>query len=76
LAIVSMIDDINGLKPMIRLIIQFLTAILAFIFLGGLRHLIMPQININYDFLVYPAAIRADITPWAPATIDTATVRT
>ena len=57
LAIVSLIDDINGLKPMIRLIIQFLTAILAFIFLGGLRHLIMPQININYDFLVYPAAI-------------------
>ena len=57
LAIVSLIDDINGLKPMIRLIIQFLTAILAFIFLGGLRPLIMPQININYDFLVYPAAI-------------------
>ena len=57
LAIVSLIDDINGLKPLIRLIIQFLTAILAFIFLGGLRPLIMPQININYDFLVYPAAI-------------------
>ena len=57
LAIVSLIDDINGLKPMIRLIIQFLTAILAFFFLGGLRPLIMPQIIINYDFLVYPAAI-------------------
>jgi UDP-N-acetylmuramyl pentapeptide phosphotransferase/UDP-N-acetylglucosamine-1-phosphate transferase len=57
LAIVSLIDDINGLKPLIRLIIQFLTAILAFIFLGGLRPLIMPQISINYDFLVYPVAI-------------------
>jgi len=57
LAIVSLIDDINGLKPMIRLIIQFLTAIMAFIFLGGLRPLIMPQIIINYNFLVYPAAI-------------------
>jgi UDP-N-acetylmuramyl pentapeptide phosphotransferase/UDP-N-acetylglucosamine-1-phosphate transferase len=57
LAIVSLIDDINGLKPMIRLIIQFFTAFLAFIFLGGLRPLIMPQIIINYNFLVYPAAI-------------------
>jgi Fuc2NAc and GlcNAc transferase len=57
LAIVSLIDDLNGLKPVIRLIIQFLTAILAFFFLGGLRPLIMPLININYDFLVYPAAI-------------------
>jgi len=57
LAIVSLIDDLNGLKPVIRLIIQFLTAILAFFFLGGLRPLIMPLINFNYDFLVYPAAI-------------------
>lgn len=57
LAIVSLIDDIRGLKPVIRLIVQFLTAILAFIFLEGLRPLVLPQININYNILVYPIAI-------------------
>jgi len=57
LAIVSLIDDVRGLKPLIRLIVQFLTAIMAFIFLEGLRPLIMPGININYNFFVYPIAI-------------------
>jgi UDP-N-acetylmuramyl pentapeptide phosphotransferase/UDP-N-acetylglucosamine-1-phosphate transferase len=57
LALVSLIDDIKGLKPSIRLIIQFLTAILAFYFLGGLRPLVMPQINFNYNFIVYPVAV-------------------
>jgi len=57
LAIVSLIDDIRGLKPVIRLIVQFLTAILAFIFLAGLRPLVLPEISINYNFLVYPIAI-------------------
>lgn len=57
LAVVSLIDDIRGLKPVIRLIVQFLTAILAFIFLEGLRPLVMPSININYNYVVYPIAI-------------------
>ena len=57
LAIVSLIDDIRGLKPVIRLIVQFITAIIAFSFLHGLRPLVMPQININYDYIVYPIAI-------------------
>ena len=57
LAVVSLIDDIRGLKPIIRLIIQFITAILAFIFLEGLRPLVMPSININYNYVVYPIAI-------------------
>lgn len=57
LAVVSLIDDIGGLKPVIRLIVQFITAIIAFIFLEGLRPLVMPQININYNFVVYPVAI-------------------
>jgi Fuc2NAc and GlcNAc transferase len=57
LAFVSLIDDIRGLRPVIRLIVQFITAILAFMFLHGLRPLVMPQININYDYIVYPVAI-------------------
>ena len=57
LAFVSLIDDLRGLKPAIRLIVHFITAILAFIFLQGLRPLVMPEININYNFVVYPVTI-------------------
>lgn len=57
LAVVGLIDDIGGLKPVIRLIVQFITAIIAFIFLEGLRPLVIPQININYNYAVYPIAI-------------------
>jgi Fuc2NAc and GlcNAc transferase len=57
LAAVSFVDDLRGLRPIFRLIVQFLTAILAFIFLHGLRPLVMPEININYNYLVYPVAI-------------------
>lgn len=57
LAVVSFIDDIRDLRPIIRLIVQFLTSILAFWFLGGLRPLIMPEISINYDLIIYPIAI-------------------
>ena len=57
LAIVSLIDDIKGLRPFIRLIVHFLTAILAFYFLEGLRPLVIPGFNFNYNFLIYPLAI-------------------
>lgn len=57
LTIVSLIDDLIGLKASIRLCFHFITAILAFIFLGGLRQLIIPGIEMNYIFLVYPFAI-------------------
>jgi Fuc2NAc and GlcNAc transferase len=57
LAIVSLIDDIRGLKPFIRLIVQFITAVIAFSFLHGLRPLVMPEINFNYNWIVYPVAI-------------------
>jgi Fuc2NAc and GlcNAc transferase len=57
IALVSLIDDIKGLKPIIRLIVHFITAILAFYFLKGLRPLVMPEISFNYNFLVYPLAI-------------------
>jgi Fuc2NAc and GlcNAc transferase len=57
LAFVSLIDDIKGLKPVFRLIVHFLTAILAFYFLKGLRPLVIPGFNINYNFIIYPFAI-------------------
>jgi UDP-N-acetylmuramyl pentapeptide phosphotransferase/UDP-N-acetylglucosamine-1-phosphate transferase len=57
LTIVSLIDDLIGLKPAVRLFFQFVTAIIAFIFLGGLRQLIIPGIEMNYLFIVYPLAI-------------------
>jgi UDP-N-acetylmuramyl pentapeptide phosphotransferase/UDP-N-acetylglucosamine-1-phosphate transferase len=57
LAFVSLIDDIKGLRPIFRLIVHFLTAILAFYFLGGLRPLVMPELNINYNYIIYPLAI-------------------
>ena len=57
LAIVSLIDDLTGLPPLIRLIIHFITAMSAFYFLGGLRPLILPGFYAQYHFLVYPLAI-------------------
>lgn len=57
LACVSLIDDLKGLRPIIRLVVQFITAILAFYFLHGLRPLVIPQINFNYNYIIYPLAI-------------------
>jgi len=57
LAIVSLVDDIRGLKPIIRLIVHFLTAITAFYFLNGLRPLVLPDFHMNYNYIVYPLAI-------------------
>lgn len=57
LTIVSLIDDLVGLKASIRLCFHFITAIIAFIFLGGLRQLVIPGIVFNYLFIVYPVAI-------------------
>ena len=57
LGVVSIVDDFIGLKPVIRLVFQFLTATAAFYLLGGLRPLVMPQIHFDYNFIVYPLAI-------------------
>ena len=57
LAVVSLIDDIKGLKPIIRLTVQFITAILAFYFLNGLRPLVIPMLSFNYNYIIYPLAI-------------------
>jgi Fuc2NAc and GlcNAc transferase len=57
LAIVSLIDDMVGLRPYIRLIIHFISAIIAFALLHGLRSLIIPDIEINYQYIIYPLTI-------------------
>jgi len=45
------------LKPSLRLLFHFITAIIAFVFLGGIRQLIIPGIEFNYNFIIYPLAI-------------------
>lgn len=57
LTIVGIIDDLIGLKPFVRLFFHSITAIIAFVFLGGLRALIIPGINTDYIFLIYPIVI-------------------
>jgi len=57
LTIISLINDLIGLKPTIRLFFHFITAVIAFIFLGGLRQLVLPGVEMNYLFVVYPLAI-------------------
>lgn len=57
IAIVSLLDDLFGVKPVIRLIVHFLTAIFAFICLNGLRPLVMPELHFDYNYIVYPVAI-------------------
>lgn len=57
IAVVSLIDDLIKVRPGIRLFIHFITVIIAFIFLEGLRPLIMPNIDINYYFFIYPLVI-------------------
>lgn len=57
IAVVSFIDDVQGLSPIIRLIVHFIAAIAAFWFLEGLRPLVLPEIHFNYNYLTYPIAI-------------------
>jgi Fuc2NAc and GlcNAc transferase len=57
IAIISLMDDIFGVKPIIRLFVHFFTAILAFLFLHGLRPLVMPEVHLDYNYIVYPIAI-------------------
>jgi len=57
LAIVSFIDDIASLKPGLRLIFQFLTAIIAFILMGGIKPVILFN-NVTIPALVaYPVTV-------------------
>lgn len=57
IAVISLVDDFINIKPIIRLIIHFITAIIAFSFLNGLRPLIIPGFELNYNILIYPFVI-------------------
>jgi UDP-N-acetylmuramyl pentapeptide phosphotransferase/UDP-N-acetylglucosamine-1-phosphate transferase len=57
ISIISFIDDLIGLPVMIRLFAHFITAIIAFTLLGGLRQLIIPGFDFNYTYFTYPLAI-------------------
>jgi UDP-N-acetylmuramyl pentapeptide phosphotransferase/UDP-N-acetylglucosamine-1-phosphate transferase len=57
ISLISLIDDLIGVFPAIRLFIHFSASILAFYFLNGLRHFVFPGIDINYPFIIYPLVI-------------------
>jgi len=57
LMIISLIDDFVNLKPIVRLVFHFITVILAFYLLGGLRAFIIPGLNPQYFIFVYPIVI-------------------
>ncbi len=57
IAVISLLDDIFGVKPAIRLIVHFITAIAAFSFLHGLRPLVLPELHFNYNIIAYPVAV-------------------
>lgn len=57
ISVVSLLDDIYEVKPVLRLLIHFISAVIAFSFLGGLRPLFIPEIHFNYNWIVYPIAI-------------------
>jgi Fuc2NAc and GlcNAc transferase len=57
LAFVSLIDDLKDLKPIIRLVVQFITAGLAFYFLHGLSTINVAGIEINFNLITYPFLI-------------------
>ncbi len=57
LMIIGLIDDLISLKPVVRLFFQFITVIVAFYFLGGLRAFIIPIIDMKYFVILYPVII-------------------
>lgn len=57
LAVVSLIDDIISLHPFIRLTTQFITAIIAFLFLNGINTVELSGLEIRSSFILYPVVI-------------------
>lgn len=57
LAIISFVDDIVNLKPIVRLLTQLITSIAALYFLKGFNP--FPNINIEFEYclLIYPIVI-------------------
>jgi UDP-N-acetylmuramyl pentapeptide phosphotransferase/UDP-N-acetylglucosamine-1-phosphate transferase len=57
LAIISLIDDLISLKPVIRLSAQMITAIASFVFLKGINPVSIPGIEINSLIILSPLVI-------------------
>ena len=58
LAAISLVDDILGVKPIYRLIVQFVVVIAAFYLLGGIRKPVTFGIDVlSTPILTYPLAI-------------------
>ncbi|MCB2195282.1 MAG: glycosyltransferase family 4 protein [Bacteroidetes bacterium] len=57
LAIVSLIDDVIDLPPVVRLLAQITTAVLAFISLNGIDPIQIFGFAMNIKFIVYPVVI-------------------
>ena len=57
LAVISLLDDLISLKPIIRLVAQSITAALAFYILKGIHPLNINRINISNPLLLYPISI-------------------
>jgi UDP-N-acetylmuramyl pentapeptide phosphotransferase/UDP-N-acetylglucosamine-1-phosphate transferase len=57
LAAISLLDDLISLKPVIRLVAQLVTAIVAFYFLEGIHSLSFNGILVSNRLLLYPLSI-------------------
>jgi len=57
LAIVSFIDDVFTLPPFVRLIAQFLSALLALIFIKDITPVSISGVNIGNQFFLYPVVL-------------------
>jgi Fuc2NAc and GlcNAc transferase len=57
LAIISLIDDLISLKPIIRLLAQIITALAAFTFIKGINPVSISGVEINSLFILYPLVI-------------------
>lgn len=57
LAIVSFIDDVFTLPPFVRLIAQFLSALLALIFIKDITPVSISGLNIGNQFFLYPVVL-------------------
>ena len=57
LAVISLIDDVVNLIPIIRFLTQIIVAIGAFVFLKGIKPIPIAGIEINYIYILYPLSI-------------------
>jgi UDP-N-acetylmuramyl pentapeptide phosphotransferase/UDP-N-acetylglucosamine-1-phosphate transferase len=57
LAVISLVDDIVTVKPLIRLFFQMVTAIIAVSLLNGLNPVIIGEIKITSHVILFPLAV-------------------